>query len=176
VLVSRFNRTLQFVDLSSSQKSALTLQHDRPRIAARTGSDTWIVLHDTSPDIGITFVRGGQEARFHAFDDWFTGLVDTASRGPVTASFNGALAVIGADGRIGSVRRSALRSLSDLQPGTGETLWATAENLGEAYRVRVADLEVDGRYRRSGIRRIGALPGSNLLYSTTARHVELLRE
>ncbi len=176
VLVSRLNRTLQFVDLSSAQKSVLPLQRDRPRIVARTGQDTWIVLHDTTPDIGITLVRGGQEAGFHGFDDWFTGLVDTVSRGPVTASFNGSLAVIGADGRIGSVRRSSLQSLSDLRPGTGDTVWATAENLGEAYRIRVADLAVDGRYRRSGIRRVGALPESNLLYSTTARHVELLRE
>jgi len=176
MLISRINRKVQFFDLATGQTQSLRLQHDRPRLAARLGADSWVVLHDTTPDIGVTLLRMGQEAAFDPFDDWFSGVVGATRRGVVTASFNGSLGIINSVGRLGNVRRTGIGSLSDLRIGNNDTIWATAENSGLAYRIRLSDMTADGRYRRNGLHYISALPGSSLLLSATARQVELLSE
>jgi hypothetical protein len=175
LLVSRLNRKLQFIDLPGNQTKVLSLQRDRARVAASIGADRWIVLHDTNPDIGITLLVGEQESGFHPFDDWFTGVAYDASRGAITASFNGSVALVSSEGRIVRSRRTGLASVSNLQPGSNDTVWVTSENLGEAHRIRAGNFAIDARYRRSGLRSIGALPGTDQLWTTTARHVEMLR-
>jgi hypothetical protein len=72
------------------------------------------------------------------------------------------------------VRRTRLTAVSDLREGIGDTAWATSENLGVAHRVQLTSLAVDGRYARSGVRLVGALPGGDALYLATAREIEVL--
>jgi hypothetical protein len=174
VLVSRLYGKLQFMDRTTRQTHVLTLSRGRPRLAVPHGAGDWVVLHDTNPDIGITLIHASVEAGFDPFDDWFVGAVKSANHGTVSASFNGALARVDSDGHLAGVRRTRLTAVSDLREGIGDTAWATSENLGVAHRVQLTSLAVDGRYARSGVRLVGALPGGDALYLATAREIEVL--
>jgi hypothetical protein len=173
--ISRLTRQLQFVDLGTGGSRIVTVNRDRPRLAVALGS-SWIVAHDTTPDIGITLIRNDVAERFEAFDDWFVGLVAGGTTQALTASFLGSVATVDADGRLGQVRRLGIPNVSRASVGRGQTVWLTSESLGFAHRIHRSSFAIEGRYDQDGLRAVLAFPGSESLALVTARSVQVASE
>jgi hypothetical protein len=175
ILVSRVNHRVELLDLATGSSRVLTLQSDRPRVALGFDDDVWIVAHDTTPDIGLTVIRNGQEVRGESFDDWFAALAPLDSSHALAASFNGALSVVDSDGTIGQVERTRLFSVSDVAVESPAAAWVVSENLGAAHRVELPSLEVQSRVYSQGLRFLERARSEGELLAIGARRVQLVQ-
>jgi hypothetical protein len=176
LLISRLTKRLQFIDLRDGSSSAMELAHDRPRAGVRLASGRWAIIHDTFPDIGITIAEIGREDGFAPFDDWYSAIAPTAAGGAIAVSFNGTLSTLDPTGRLQGRRFTGIGGLLRANPGSGESVWVTAENQGRAYRLNGSSHTLDARYWKPGLQAVAAFPGTNLLVASSARRLEYLKE
>ena len=177
VLVSRLTKELQFIDLSAGTSVTMGLNRDRPRAAVRLGSGSWAIIHDTTPDIGITLARIGQEESFTPYDYWYSAITRTPDGGALVASFNGAITSLRPSGAISRRRFLPFEGLLQVHPGGSETVWVTSENEGRAYRLSAVEpTQADARYEEAGLRSLAQFSGTSSLLATSTRRLEYLEE
>lgn len=97
-LVDRLNSQVQIVNFASGDSTKTVLARTRARSGFVFGDGSWLVVHDTNPDIGVSLSRGGVTEFFAAPVGvrWFSDAVQLDAQRAVLAGFGGKLAIFNA--------------------------------------------------------------------------------
>lgn len=113
---------------------ALPSPRSRPRAAAPLLDGSWIVIHDTNPDIGCSRILGGAWERFmplKGIKGWPSAIASAADgRSALFVTFGGSLCEVGDDLRVRRLRNLGLVGASSIEVDSSGRIGVVSENAG----------------------------------------------
>jgi hypothetical protein len=141
ILVDRLAGQVQTLNLVTGASDVITLTHTRPREAVMFADGSWLVVHDTNPDIGVSIYRNGAVSfapYTYKGGRWLIEVVELHGTQVLLADFGGKLVAF--DAVSGSYGPSVELPFDQLTyaASDGNKIWAVSATHG-----KVAVLDAD---------------------------------
>jgi hypothetical protein len=129
MLVDRVASQVQTINLTTGQSSLVTLANSRARAGLLLDDGSWIVIHDTSPDFGVSVRRNGVTT-FTPYSGgrWLSSLVQLDAQRVLVADYSGKLVVFDSStSKYGTTISLPFDSISSLTR-QGNSIYAVSQN------------------------------------------------
>jgi sugar lactone lactonase YvrE len=169
-LVDRLNSQVQIVNFATGLSTVTTLARSRAREGVVFSDGSWLVAHDTNPDIGVTLARNGVTEFFATPSGvrYFSDVVQLDANRVVLADFGGKLVVFNATTKsYGSLIQLPFDGVMNVY-FQGNTIYAISPGSGKVVLVDATTFAVRDVWSVADVMGLTPAPGGVWIMTNTS--------